>query len=85
MIGMAVGDDGTVYCAPRVDVKLARDAVQAFGAGDYQVGHGGGVMVVGRADSGESQSEPELMIVQERGVVALFDLGGLQVCRVWNA
>ena len=39
MVAMAVGDHGALDRAPRVDVEVARWAVQAFRAGDDEV-HG---------------------------------------------
>jgi hypothetical protein len=37
MVAMAVGDDGAVHGLPRVDVEIARLAVEAFRAGDDEI------------------------------------------------
>ncbi len=40
MIGMRMGDDGSIDRPPGIDVEIARRAVQSFPAGDNHVLHG---------------------------------------------
>ena len=43
VVRMRVGDHGPLHRSPGVDVEIARRAIQAFGAGDDEVGSGRGV------------------------------------------